>query len=61
MRKTHTRVVLDIFTVSDEGASVPSAISNALEGLDYTGSCGVDGYVEIQDVTVETIEVTDSR
>lgn len=61
-RKMHLKVVLDMFVVSDdddEDLDLGGSIREALDGA-LGGRLGTRG-MEVQDVTVESVEVTDSR
>lgn len=55
MRKVHYRVVLDVFaTVDDDVDGIEE-----LEGMEFLPD---DCYgIDVQDVTVKSVEVTDSR
>lgn len=58
MRKVHYRVVLDVFTTEDNNANGVEK----LEDMDFWPSNdGKRNEIDIQDVTVESVEVTDSR
>jgi len=60
MRKVHYRVVLDVLAVEDDDADGLSAMHDCYFSIQQTIE-SADNFVEIQDVIVESIEVTDSR
>lgn len=58
MRKVHYKVVLDVFVHEKEGADV----NDALLGAGFEPEVDGDGDLfDVIDVSVETVEVTDSR
>ena len=58
MRKVHYRVVLDVLTTEDDDADG----AKELEGMVFwPRPVGQTEKIDIQDVTVESVEVTDSR
>lgn len=56
MRKVHYRVVLDILTLEDDGASGINSLTRATFWPEKD-----DDKIDIQDVTVESVEVIDPR
>lgn len=60
MRKTHYRVVLDVFVYEDDLADICSKLGESGfiidPDQDYTSEVG-----DIIDISVEEVEVTDSR
>lgn len=56
MRKVHYKVVLDVFTVEDENVNGVDIVGCLDFWPEYDGNL-----VTIQDVTVESIKITDSR
>jgi hypothetical protein len=58
-RKVHLKVVLHVFAVADdeEGFDLAAAVREAVENAGIGGAEGLD----VQDVSVESVEVTDSR
>lgn len=62
MRKVHYRVVLDIFTIEDDDAEGCEALHDLSFWPQQTLVTGdANDLVDIQDVVIESIEVTDSR
>ena len=69
MRKVHRRVVLDVFTVEDESEDLGYSIHDAIENIignpqTFPHRTGCDEHgnkFEIQDIQIESIEITDSR
>ena len=60
MRKTHIKIVLDVFAVSDDSLIHPEdAVVDAILDANI-GAADGEG-VDIQDVSVEHYEVIDSR
>ena len=58
MRKVHYRVVLDVFVHEDEGADG----EESLRCGDFWPNIDGDGDdIDVMDIRVETVEVTDSR
>lgn len=58
MRKVHYKVILDVFVYEDENADV----NDALLGADFDPEVKGDGdKFDITDVSVESVEVADSR
>ena len=59
MRKTHYKVTLDVLVYSDEGADIQTLIEESGFMLDTAPT--FSRVAEVQDVTIESIEVVDSR
>ena len=60
MRKVHYKVVLDVFVHSDEDANVGSRLSESSFIIDPEDNA-LDEVADIHDITVEDVEVIDSR
>ncbi len=60
MNKRHYMVTLDFFCVEDGDADAKSGIQDVLSEVDFTGLCN-DGKVDIQEVTLNEIKLTDAR
>ncbi len=60
MRKTHYKVVLDVYIHSDEGANIMSRLMESGFMIDPDQD-GLDEMGDIQDIIVRDVEVIDSR
>lgn len=60
MRKTHFKVTLDIFVHSDEGVNVGNLLEESGFVIDPNNDL-LNGVADIQDITIEDMEITDSR
>lgn len=60
MRKVHVTVTLDVFVVADDDADITQRLSDSSFIVDPDNNA-CDETMEIQDVTVLTVGVTDSR
>lgn len=61
MRKVHYKVVLDIFTFENDDANGVEILEDARFWPEFDPLAEVDFDLDVQDVTIESIEVTDSR
>lgn len=59
MRKTHYKVTLDVLIYSDEGADIVELIKES--GFLLETEPAFRQVAEVHDITIEDIEVTDSR
>ncbi len=60
MRKVHYEVVLDVFICEEEDVDVVARLSQSVFGILPEGDC-LDEVADVQDVTVKSVECTDSR
>lgn len=60
MRKVHVKVTLDVFVVADDDADITQRLSDTKFIVDPDNDA-CDEQIEIQDITVLTVGVTDSR
>lgn len=60
MRKAHYKVTLDVFIHSDEDSDIISRLNESDFLLDPDRNA-LDEVGEVQDITVEDVEVIDSR
>lgn len=64
MRKVHYKIVLDVFVYEDEDANVGDTLTEAFfwpkDPNEFNENVS-DATFDIQDVIVESVEVTDSR
>ena len=58
--KIHVKVVLDLFVVADSHANVAQRLSESAFIVDPDNNA-LDEVIDVQDITVEKVEVTDSR
>ena len=62
MRKVHYQVVLDVFTSEDDNASGMEILEEADFWPEHVNNDQIyGGGVDVLDVTIESIRVTDSR
>ena len=60
MRKTHFKVTLDVFVYSDEDVNVGNLLEESGFLVDPDNN-KLDGVADILDITIEDMEITDSR
>lgn len=60
MKKIHYKVTLDVFVHSDEGVNVGNLLEESGFVIDPNNDL-LNGIADIQDITIEDMEVTDSR
>ena len=60
MKKVHVKVTLDVFVVADEFADVVQRLTASGFIIDPDNNA-LDEVMDVQDVTVDDVEVTDSR
>ncbi len=58
MRKVHYKVVLDVFICEDDEANVADRLRESTFTIYYNA---LDDVADIHDISVESVEVTDSR
>lgn len=60
MRKTHFKVVLDVYVHADEGVNIGNLLEESGFVIDPDND-KLKGVVDIHDITIEDMEITDSR
>ncbi|KKN91238.1 hypothetical protein LCGC14_0221060 [marine sediment metagenome] len=58
MRKVYYKVVLNVFILEDDEANVADRLRESTFALDYNA---LDEVADVHDISVESVEVTDSR
>lgn len=60
MRKVHYKVTLDVFIHSDENINIGNLLEESGFVVDPNNNL-LNGVADIQDITIEDMEITDSR
>lgn len=60
MKKIHYKVTLDVFVHSDEEVNIGNLLEESGFVIDPNNNL-LNGIADIQDITIEDMEVTDSR
>ena len=60
MRKTHFKVTLDVFVHSDEDVNIGNLLEESGFVVDPNNDL-LNEVADIQDITIEDMEITDSR